>query len=694
MFALSYINPWLLTGFAGLSIPIIIHLLYKRRKRIIRFSTLQFLKIATRENARRMRLKQWILLLMRLGIIALIVFAFARPYLRNPLSGEDISGSRETILLVDVSCSMHAQNGMGAVRLDYAKELATDAINALSATDRVGVMAFSDEPIVLLKSGSDKASALNAISGLQPTYRTTNFISAIDAAQKEFDWDSELPKEIVLITDLQKSGFGDSADFRLNPAVNLTVKSISDDVENYAFAGAESSGAFYQPNRKYPLLGYLKDFSGKGFSQIDVGIKVNGSEINAQQAEVKSGASKTLATEYIFPSTGAYGIEFIGKTEDAFITDNTRYLAINVREPVKVLCVNGTPSSVPYFRETLYLEVALNPYRLGKEEGDTLFSPVIINPEELAATDFAQYPAVVITNVRELSQDVITRLEAYVRQGGGVLWFLGDEISKPRYNEFLYAKGNGVFPALLIDEHGDSADIEKFWTISNFDKEHFITEPFKDPTKGDLSIPRFYKRYDLGGLSDAESKTIMYFHDGKPALVEKLLGNGRILLMNSTADVAWSDFAKRKTYLPFIHRSLLYLTKNMSSQAENNSFLIGETVMFESDISSVQLTDSSAITLDKPESFSRTETPGIYTAKKADGSVAKSFAVNLSNIESDLSQLSPDEFKSMILGTRAYRNGDSADDDSGIRREIWTYLMIALLVLLLAEVWLGNRTPA
>jgi hypothetical protein len=274
------------------------------------------------------------------------------------------------------------------------------------------------------------------------------------------------------------------------------------------------------------------------------------------------------------------------------------------------------------------------------------------------------------------------------------LWFLGDEVSKPRYNEFLYAKGKGVFPALLIDEQGDSADIEKFWTISNFDKAHFICEPFKDPTKGDLSIPRFYKRYDLGGLTDAESNTIMYFHDGKPALVEKSLGSGRILMMNSTADIAWSDFAKRKTYLPFIHRCLLYLTRNMSSQTENNSFLVGETVMFENDAVSVQLPDGADKTPEKSGSFSQTDIPGIYTAKKADGSIIKSFAINPSSIESDLNQLSPDEFKSMILGTRAYRNGDSADDDSGIRREIWTYLMIALLVLLLAEVWLGNRTPA
>lgn len=695
MIALSYINPWLLAGLMGLAIPIIIHLLFKRRKRLIRFSTLRFIKTATRENARRMRIKQWILLLMRICMIALIVFAFARPFLKNPLSGADVSGQKEIILLIDVSCSMRASNGLGSVRLDFAKERATDIINKLGSSDKAGIMVFSDEPQIILKSKSSKSEALSALSRIQPSYKTTNFISAIDAAQKEFDWNSDLPKEIILITDLQKSGFGNLPDFRLNPAVNLKIISVSDNFINYAFTEVESSGAFYQPGRKYPLIGHLKDFGGKGFDKIDAGIKVNGEEIYFTETDIKKGASKIISNEYLFPATGSYSIEFIGKTEDAFIEDNIRYFSINVREPAKVLCVNGTPSSVPYFQETLYLEAALNPYRLGKEEGDTLFSPVIISPEEIDSTDFMQYAAIVFANVRDISRTATARLEDYIRQGRGVLWFLGDEISKPRYNEFLYAKGKGVFPAILIDEQGNPADMDKFWTISSLDKDHFIFEPFKDPTKGDLSIARFYKRFDLGGLNESEAKTIMHFHDGKPALIEKFLGSGRILLVNSTADIAWSDFPKRKTFLPFVHRCLLYLTRNTTSQTKSDNYLIGESVVIDEGTSSVQLPDGEDKPLEKPGLFSETNIPGIYFVKKTDGSVIRSFAVNISGVESDLTQLSPDEFRNMILGTRAYKDGKSSDsDDEGIRREIWIYLMIALLFLMLAEVWLGNRTPA
>ena len=695
MIALSYINPRLLAGLIGLAIPIIIHLLFKRRKKLIRFSTLRFIKAATRENARRMRIKQWILLLMRICIIALIVFAFARPFLKNPLSGADISGQKEIIILIDVSCSMRASNGLGNVRIDFAKERATDIINKLGSSDKAGIMVFSDEPRLILKTGSSKSEAISALSQIQPSYRTTNFITAIDAAQKEFDWNSDLPKEIILITDLQKSGFGNLPDFRLNPAVNLTLIPVSDVEKNYAFTEVESSGTFYQPGRKYPLIGQLKDFSGKGFDEIDTRIEVNGVEIYSVKADIKKGASKTIGTEYLFPSTGSYSIKFIGRTEDAFLEDNTRYLSINVREPSKILCVNGTPSSVPYFQETLYLEAALNPFRLGKEEGDTLFSPLIISPEELDSIDFMQYAAIIFANVRDISRTATARLEDYTRQGGGIFWFLGDEISKPRYNEFLYAKGKGIFPVILIDEQGNPADLENFWTISSLDKDHFIFEPFKDPTKGDLSIPRFYKRFDLGGLTGSDAKTIMHFHDGKPALIEKSLGNGRILLVNSTADIAWSDFPKRKTFLPFIHRCLLFLTRNTDSRTKSDNYLIGESVVIQDDAFSVQLPDGEDKPLENPGVVSETNIPGIYFVKKTDGSILKSFAVNINNIESDLSQLSPDEFKNMILGTRAYKDGNSSDAvESGIRREIWTYLMIALLVFLLAEVWLGNRTPA
>lgn len=693
-FALSFLNPWLLAGLLGLSIPIIIHLLFKRRKKRIRFSTLRFLKIATRENARRMKLRQLLLLLMRLCIIAILVFAFARPFFQDPLSEASATGGKEIIFLIDTSCSMRAENGMGQVRMDYAKERAAEIVENLGEGNLVGVMEFSQEPRILLPLSDDPAAAKSAISTIEPNHDPTNFLAAVDAAQKEFDWGSKRPKEIVLISDLQKTGFAETADFKLNSAVNLRVVAVSDDVANYGFTDVGSDSSFHQPGKQYHLLGNLQNFSRKEFPEVSVETFVEGKRIFASTVDVKPEISRAFEAQYHFPATGSYRVEFRVDTKDAFPTDNVRYHAVDVRMPVKVLCVNGTPTTVRYLRETIYLEVALNPAEMGEGKGDTIFSPRVVNPEDLASINLSDYAAIVFANVRSLRSDVIERVDAYVRRGGGLIWFLGDEVSVPRYNEYLYAKGSGVFPAMLVKEEGDTTDIENYWTVSDFDEDHFITGLFTDPTKGDLSVARYYRRFDIGGLEEAEARAIMHFSDGRPAVVEKKLGEGRIIMATSTADEAWTDLPRRKIFLPFIHRCMLYVTNISDDQTGSNGFKVGESVRLDEKAVSVEKPGGAKSDVSDTGVFSDTDVPGIYRQIDKRGKTISAFSVNIDPVESDLSQYTAEDIRSIILGTRAGIPGGGQQAGPTSNREIWAYLLIALLILLLGEVWLANHTPA
>jgi len=116
--------------------------------------------------------------------------------------------------------------------------------------------------------------------------------------------------------------------------------------------------------------------------------------------------------------------------------------------------------------------------------------------------------------------------------------------------------------------------------------------------------------------------------------------------------------------------------------------------MFEESVVEVELPNGEKTQLDEGEAFRQTETPGVYIARDGEGKVVKAFAVNLDSKESDFEQFTPEELSTVILGTRSRKGIAEYQASFGPRREIWTYLLIALLVLLIAEVWLGNHTPA
>ena len=105
---MHFIQLGMLGALAALAIPIIIHLMFRQRARPIDLGTLQFLKVVLRDNARRRRLKRWLLLALRMACLALIAFLFARPYM---LATEPAAGDRLVVILLDRSASMGLKGG-------------------------------------------------------------------------------------------------------------------------------------------------------------------------------------------------------------------------------------------------------------------------------------------------------------------------------------------------------------------------------------------------------------------------------------------------------------------------------------------------------------------------------------------------------------------------------------------------------
>ena len=174
---MSFLTPLFLVGLAGLAIPVILHLIQKERKNVVQFPSLMFLRRIPYQSVRRRRIRHWLLLFMRLAALALIVLAFARPFLRRTEIAAGGSGAREVVILLDRSYSM-GYGGKWAQALAAAER----AINGLAPADRASIVLFSSNTEVALRSAADRGRLLAAVSGLKPGDGATRFGPALKLA--------------------------------------------------------------------------------------------------------------------------------------------------------------------------------------------------------------------------------------------------------------------------------------------------------------------------------------------------------------------------------------------------------------------------------------------------------------------------------------------------------------------------------
>ena len=371
---------------------------------------------------------------------------------------------------------------------------------------------------------------------------------------------------------------------------------------------------------------------------------------------------------------GAVGI--VG--EDDFPPDDRRWLAFEARRPDRILLVDGDPGPSVYSHETYYLETALR-LRAAEDEAPpggsaprdsegakwpTPYDPVRLDagvPGSAAPAslpDLSGFSVVVLCNLGELQDQAAEDLAKFVTGGGRLLIFTGDRVRSGAYSRLHQA---GVLPAQV-----QGPEEPGVYRLAEWSKDHPIFEPFDQPEHGDLRaltfarITRLVPEPGARPLASAEGK--------RPLIVEGTAGRGRCLIVAAPADNAWGDWAVGRLYLPLIHQLVGYLAGRVPASAR------------------VRLESASA--------------DGAKAAGVAiDGEVA--VVRNIDQAESDLERTAPETLREAYRlpfprpATLAARNGDEELPSSRTRAdELWRWVLSALLVVLVVEAFVANRTYA
>jgi Mg-chelatase subunit ChlD len=675
---MSFLAPLFFVALAALAIPVLIHLIQREKKQVVRFPSLMFVQRVPYKSVRRRRIHNWLLLMIRLTALALIVLAFSRPFLqRDDLNTAVGSGAREVVVLLDQSYSMAYGD-----HWDRASAAAQDAINGLGPDDRASVVLFSSGAEIALRSTAqgERQGLRAAVTAAKPGAGATRYAPALKVAGSILA-DSSLPRrEVVLISDFQRNGWRGEEGARLPEGTTVTPVAITggSEIPNVAVTGVSLARSTFEKQERVAVTAVMVNRSMRALRGGQVALEVGGRAIQTKPLEVEANSSASVTFDPVtVAGTSVRGSVRSGN--DALATDNVFHFVVSPAQPVRVIVLDrgGTGGGALYLTRALAI-------------GDApRFESVAREPDALSDDDLRRASVVMLNDI-VVPASLTRRLHRFVEGGGGLFVAVGSRATWSQDVDLLPA----VLQAPVDRTRGDAA------RIGALEYGHPVFEPFRAPRSGDFAAARIYGYRTVMPAADAQ--VLARFDGGAPALLERRVGSGRVLLWTSTLDLSWNDFPLKPVYLPFVHRAARYL----AAYTEPAPWLTVGQVLDTSlgsasqPASGVVLTPSGrrvAIDEEGAEVIELTE-QGFYElrAQSADA-VNAVVASNVDTAESDLTAMDPKEIVAAATSTGGTgRPGETAGlpptpEVQERSQRLWWYVLFVGILLLGADTLISNR---
>ena len=719
---ITFLNPSFLWGLPVVSIPVLIHLLSRRRPVTSQFSSVKFIQLASTTVVRRFKLKQLILLILRSLILLLLTLLFARPVVRRmPLFAQAEGVSRSSVILIDNSYSMgYMKEGESLFAL--AKKVARRILKMTKRGDRAALFLISDEvkPLVSYLT-DDKQILWERLEKGTLSFRPTNILPGISQAYKILQESGSPNREIILITDLGINGWQgiDGKSIKeFDPEVKFIIIDLNRELlSNVAVAKVDcrrlTMGETSQISAK------IRNYSKEKISRLFVSVylepqskfqtdRETGKKVGQGFVDLKGGREASKDFFYNFPREGTY----LGKVEiqeDSLPSDDRFYFKAEALEKIKVLLIDGHPGISSFSSETFYLTLSLSPTT---SEVSTIQSPLVVKvvtPDGFPQEKLDDFSVIFLANVGKVTSSLRERLTNFVREGGGVVFSLGDNVNAQEYN----LNFDNLLPAKLVEVKGKSKGEREFKAIDFQDFTHPILQVFAQGKEGDLTRTRFYQYFATQVKPLA--KVVLGLADGLPLLIEGELpypGAGKVLLFTSTLDRDWNNLPSKPVFLPLIQQMVRYLALSTLREEPWGTFLVGEEIRYKLgpgeippsvEIIGPQGKKFSVIPVQKRDfsgiEFGPVEVPGIYQLSYiADGKWNNKYLplnLNIESNESDLAKMGTREIRKLFLATPI----KIIDDLTNLEKEILqllygkevsknlTFLLVGFLFL---EVFLAN----
>ena len=712
-----------LLALSALAIPLLLHLFSRWQAQQIELGTIRFLREVLTESAHRRRIRRWLLLLTRMCLLALIAFLFARPFLSEATRRD---GERRRIVLIDRSASMLMRSEQERL-LEKAIGKANQSVDELGPDARID-WAFFDTEVVPFTPRTGRATLADA--SLIKVAGATSYGSALAWARDLIAADPKSKTDLILVTDLQRRGLMEIGEIGFPKDVPVRIVDVGRSAAaNLAILHAEvlafeadspaQGNARKAKGETSPIASALSKLSGSirpnqsvrvhvtffNYGPVlreDVPITVTAT-LHGKSSRVRStlnihseqAAELELDLGRLEPGTWQLVVE--ADLEDDLQIDNRRLCAVRVEDKPEILVIEGSKSQSFESSAAYYLMAAL-----GQKKWDpkTRFAPELIAAEQAHSAIARQpmWPVIVLADAAQIDRHLIDPLERYVKNGGNLLAFVGrgtDETGLSDWQKSSLAPGkfNGVRLAGVVP-----------FRLAALQRQHPMLAPFEDPQNGDLERLAFRK---IVALEPTDSQQVLCSFDRNyPALIEHRVGQGKSLWFMSDASDAWGPWPNSPLYLPVVQQmasDLLGMTgegpirlrsvgdsrllRPASSNRVDPRKGTSPSVTPVSISSGLQSNENkNAMDSDIPVGFDRS---GFVEADNA------LYVVNLPERESDTARVDESEFRRSLGLEELIADEEESVSKIAIKRiEIWPWLASILLMVLVFEFALSNRTPA
>ncbi|HVT89139.1 MAG TPA: BatA domain-containing protein [Tepidisphaeraceae bacterium] len=726
--AAGFVTPvFFVAGGLLASIPIIIHILNRRRFKTVEWAAMDFLLKALRKNRRRLRFEQWLLLAMRCLVLAILGAALARPTGCEQSTLATIAARRSGmhVIVIDNSYSMayEADRPDAKTHLDQAKLLAKQLIDRLSAGGECVSIITASRPAttIIARPSYDLDGARAAIDRIQQTFGGTDLLGAMQKALEIGRSESGQPsRTLYLFTDSTRSAW-DIPQADAMAALGKELAGIYHITHfNLAKPGQWNQAAIsIKPGSNLLRSQFSNDFQAvlRGYGAENDALlqwKLDDTVLpGAGQIKLALNTPPQTQSQVKIPKGGFHVISTVLTSDNRLKIDDTRWRVVDVASELKVLIVEGERGIGPLAGSGAFLQLALAP---PSEEGSHILAnqqrtnsyvlPELISDLELGNKVLGDYRAVILAGVSQVTPQQVDQLQVFVKQGGTLMLFMGEPVNGESYNQVLLSRG--LMPGTLTKRMSVAGDQAPFhFDFKPYSSLHPLLRIFQNLDNTGLDTAQIFTYWQMELPRDTKAQVVLeYAADEKghhdPAITVHDLGDGRVVFYSTSANWEWTSFLAKPAYVALMHELLAgditandrWLNRTVGERVE-----IPPTIQMTSppvlkDAQQLDIMVEQAQTPDGRSIYRSPviEKPGLLTLTAGDRTFP--IAVNVPDDEADIRPLDAPAIKKAMGDINIALLDDQLPPPEQVQKAANDYgwsVMVAVLALVIAECFFAMR---
>ena len=712
---MNFLNISLLAGAAAFLIPLIIHLLNKRRVMLVRWGPMHLLQEAIRQRKKNLKIEQLLLLIVRISLPILLALCLAQPVLSwfRPWSGHKNS----LVVVLDNSYSMRAP-GAGRTVRQIALEEIHRIFDGLPKGSDVSIVLAGAPPRLLFPQPKTDLNEINRLLQAEPSLSGPLALNdAFQMAAAELKRMGNTAQEVLLISDFQQTDWKALVEGGSLPALTTMTKVKSppqvtfyripsDLQENLSLASVEPSAFVLAREQTVGLRARIQNHGSRPYQDIAIRLEADGAPVRSTRASVPPNGETILTLSHSFDKPGDHSIT-VRLEGDTFSEDNAFSLVVPVRDQVNCLLVEGSRGRGPLEGATDFLEIALAPHQSAATTlKDLIHTTTIDSSRHNFEPNITGQEVVVLADVDKIPERTLKALRDFVTQGGGLIIFAGPSNDLRWLEHDFYQGGNGLFPCALEGfGHVDAGQTPA--RILGQRYTHPATTYFND-ARGLRLQDAGFQHWQKFGKIPSDATVLLNLDRGDALAVEKPMGKGRVIAVATSANPEWNNMPLQPVFVPLMQRLVTYLaTQNSAPLSQTCGSMLrlalrpeqGKTTFLLTDPQNqvhtlVPHTDKEGVSVQSPDTL----LPGVYELRDAQAKNAtpQRFAFNLNAAESNLQLLSSGKARETAgrLGAGYAESHDEYERLDRSRRSgtpLWQPVLFALLAFLFGEVFLQQR---